>query len=416
MLAVAGCSRGQPGGSVNGFDGGPDAGPSDGGRPSTPPRLCKEPVLQRMPVPVEYVHFMGQLGSLVPPDHTFPTPHFYFYTKNPFDATDIEAPVFAPADLVLEYLGLRHYARLRGGTADYTDYYLTARVCDDVDLYFIHLRSITEPSLAALIDAQRARCAWLADAGSNTGGGTEEQTCDVTLPGDPVLVRAGEPIGTAGDIRGVGGLDMGLHDMRDRDGRDFAKPDHMCPTGYGAPIHPQCYAECPLDYVDEMLAAPYRALFGYGPDQPAQVEPLCGKVHWDIAGTAQGYWFTATPTLAGESEQDKLFMARSPLTDAVYVFSMDNALAGVAGGLYGFAPRNGGQVNRRFGEISDQSVYCFEGPGHGEGAVLRGWQPWPFVLVLGFTPDGVLQIQKQDREDCGNGPYAFLENPARFTR
>ncbi len=368
-----------------------------------------------MPVPAEYVAHMGQLGSLVPPDHTFPTPHFYFYTKNPYDTSDIEAPVYSPADLRLTSVSLRHYDALRGGTPNYTDYQLTFSVCADVDIYFIHVRSITFKPIVDLIEAQKSRCRWNQDGGTNTGGGSNEQSCNLEVPRDSVItMAAGDPLGTTGDKQGVGGLDMGMRDYRVNNGRDFINVQHHCPgTGNEHNVYARCSAVCPLDYVSSTERAKYIDLFSDGMGRAATTEPKCGTVHWDIPKTAQGYWFTTNPAYANRHEEFDLFMAKSPLDASIEVFSMGRSVPNLEGRIYAFTPKTSGLTNRRFAEITDAQTYCYDGLNNGDP---QRAPPSSFVLVVQLVNDTTLKVEMQSRSTCGNGAFSFTGNEGSFTR
>jgi hypothetical protein len=397
--------------SAPGNEGG--VGPDGSGSASVlPPLACSGATLTRMPVPSEYVATMGQLGSLVPPDHTFPTPHFYFYTKNPNNPSDIEAPVYAPGNLRLTSVTVRHYDKLRGGTPNYIDYSLIFNICDDVDIYFHHVRSIVFPKLKTWIEARQSACVWAGDGGTSTGGGSNEQPCNLEPPREVISLAAGEQLGTAGDIRGVGGLDMGMRDWRLTTGRDYINADRHCKGARG--VFSRCNAVCPLDYVDATERAKYINLFSTM-GRPVESTNKCGTVYWDVAGTAQGYWFPTDPKYPSYSEEYVLFMAASPAKPSVEVFSMGRAVPDLNGQRYAFAPKSSGLTNRRFADVKDSQIYCFDDL-HNNEFDMTAQNALPYVIVAQFVSSAMFKVEKQTRASCGTGPFAFAGKEASFTR
>ena len=61
------------------------AGCGECGRSEAPACPASGPVLDRPPVDLAELTSMAPVGTLVPPDHTFPTPHMYFvaFVPNP---------------------------------------------------------------------------------------------------------------------------------------------------------------------------------------------------------------------------------------------------------------------------------------------------------------------------------------------
>lgn len=390
--------------------------PTDGPRSAMPvlPACKSGPLFQVAPVHVEDVEHLGPLGSLVPPDHTFPTPHMYIYSKVK-DGGPIAATVYAPADMVLVSAGLRHYDKI-GTKTDYIDYTLVFAVCAEVDMYFHHVSSVSHPAIAAAIDAEKAKCKFSADGGVNTGGGSNEQYCAMEVRAD---VKAGDAIGTSGDKEArVGGLDWGARDRRMPNGRSgYINPARHCP---GQNVFDRCYAFCGFESLPSEVYAPYRSLFtDFTGTVIRQDEPHCGTTYADVPGTAQGYWFAAQrPAVLNGPEEYELFLGSSPYTAAYDIFSMGRNVPDLKASRYVFRPSTSGNVNRRFAQLLPGETACYEALYDRESAIPQGAPPLTnlTILVKLETDAQKLTVEKRPSATCGTGPWTFGNSVGTFIR
>lgn len=328
----------------------------------------------------------------------------YFYVKNDATPADIESPVYAPGDIVFTSIALRRYDRI-GSKSDYTDYTLTFTVCDGVDMYFHHIRSLVHPALLAA----------LRDGGCTPQGPGNEKFCAFNTS---VPVKAGEQIATAGDkAAGVGGFDLGARYWRLATGRSaFVNPDRWCRASGFQNIYDRCYAVCPLDYLVDGEREPLLNLFFDFTHTVQRTEtPVCGTVYTDLPGTAQGYWFAV-----GHNEQfteaPHLYLGASALTSAYGAFSMGTSVPGLRGQRYLFKPVAAGQVNRRFAEIRDSQVYCYEGFSGLEAEAARQQASGLTLLVQLQEGGRKLAVQRPDAASCGAGPWLMDTGATLFER
>jgi hypothetical protein len=209
----------------------------------------------------------------------------------------------------------------------------------------------------------------------------------VSAPG----VMVGTQIGTTST------LDFGAYDTRRP--LPFANPSrHPLPT---------LYAVCPGNYFTGDLQALFNSRYG-GQSGARTVEPLCGSVNQDAAGTAQGDWYPAgIPNL--QLEDSGLALVHDNVEPSTGAFSIGNAVPNVTSGVYKFMPAHSGQVNREFSEVTaDGNIYCYDSffflPGAFSGTLL--------IQLAGAS---TLNIQKQSATSCGAGPWT-MSSPTSFSR
>lgn len=289
------------------------------------------------PVDVRNIDHIVPLGNLNPPGHTLPTKHMYFnFTTK--DKSNVD--VVAPADLHIT--GMKSANYLADG---FTDYEISFTPCRDVTGYFIHLDSLSPKLKEAYKEADNDDCTTL-----ETGLGAMED-CFINMS---VTVEEGEKIGTA-NWRAEGfALDFGLVDERikapyvagaDRRAGDFES------------------VVCPIDYfADDLKKQLYRKVGGQ--DRRRTVEPICGTVHQDIEGKAQGAWFSANKE-EGHSEMMYLALVHDNIDGSKSAISMGSGLQslGVESHTFYFESKATGKVNRDFKDVGpDGKVYCYEFP------------------------------------------------------
>ncbi|MGD8814389.1 MAG: hypothetical protein PVI78_07930 [Anaerolineales bacterium] len=365
------------------------------------------PLFSSAPVDLEDISSVAPLGSLIPPGHTFPTPHLYLFVFGAEDTQGLPATVYAPGDILLTNIVFK-YQESRESLGVYTDYDLHFLVCDEVELYFIHVHSISHPEIVAAMEA--GDC-------PPTGVDRNFQECHLRVS---IPIPVGSILGTTGDWEArIFGLDVGIRDYRLPHGRSaFANPDRWCDE-FDPFIASHCYAACFFDYMPEDKAAPYldRIRKGEG-DQAIQrnEQPLCGTVYYDIAGSAQGYWFPSRDHVT--TEADSLFLGPNDFLPSLSSFSIGNSIPGMRSFVYTFMPLASGGVNRPFDKILDNEVYCFDRLYDSlESLVVEAPHTMPFVILLQLSDDGQsLRIEKRDGEVCGSGPWSFSDRSVLFYR
>lgn len=343
------------------------------------------------PVTLDKIVDLAPLGQLSPPDHVFPAPHNYFYVIDYEHPQDVNAPVYAPGNMTLTQIGLRHYNTL-GQKTDYIDYTLFFSVCDKFDFYYHHVTTLTYQPFIDVAQDILKKCNFSKDRNEDFCSGA------VNIP-----VKAGEQIGTTGDLKaGVYGLDMGARDYRLSTGRNaFVNPDKIC--GIGKNPYSHCYTVCAFDYFTDDIKRQLKFSTNIGTIVRTE-EPVCGSVYYDVKDTAQGIWFGPNVATTFSPESNNLFLGPDNVQPSVKVFSVGMSISSLPAGKYEFNPTNSGLVNRDFRNVtSDGKIYCYE-------------TSQQAVIILQLTTLTTLKIERQNISNCGVGPWSFTSSATDFTR
>jgi hypothetical protein len=358
----------------------------------------KTELFTSFPVALDDIIDLAPLGQLTPPGHVLPAPHNYIYVIDYQNPTDKEALVYAPGDMTLKHIGLRHYNTI-GQYTDYTDYTLLFTVCSEFDLYFHHVRSLSPPSFTNAAAQITATC--------NFSTTRNEDYCSGNVN---IRIRAGDIIGTTGDLKGgVYGLDIGARDYRLSEGRTrFANPDRYCsPLERNA--FSRCYTVCPFDYYPTEIRQQLQFTGKSG--QIVRTEPpVCGGVHYDGANTARGNWFLiGVQESIYSPEASFLFVGPDNVRPSISVFSVGTAVPSLPPGAYEFQPATSGPANLDFGSVTaDGQIHCYEA-----GSQMFGNTK---VIVLQLLDSTTLRIEGSQAASCGSGPWAFTQNFTDFER
>jgi hypothetical protein len=327
------------------------------------------------------------LGNLNPPGHVHPTDHMYFYAP-PLVGGTLAVPLVSPGSVVVSEITLNR--RSVGGVPTNEDYGLTFAACADVRMAFAHVTELA-PSFAANVGAVDGSC----DAPYVTGGVTSQQ-CRKRLR---VQLEAGEPIGkTGGPMQG--GLDFTALDRRVS--LPFVNPERS--WGASSPFG-QNQAACPLDYFVPSVAASLRARLGR-PGFPRTVEPICGEVMQDVAGTAAGRWFRVGVTSA--QDDSHLALVHDNVDPTRGVFSVGTSVPSMPSGTYSFTPTVEGRVNLDFQRVTTVgTTYCYQ----------ISLPPTQLRVLLTLVSPTRVRVQGYGNGPCGDpSAWAFGAGWAEFER
>lgn len=371
-------------------------------------------IFSQAPVDLADITSMGVLGTLVPPDHTFPTPHLYFYVMNASGGGG-ESNVYAPADITATTIVYKYRATC-SGAANCNDFDIYFQVCDEMKMYFIHVASITQPDMVAAMAA--GNC-------PSSGEGRSFEECHLTTN---IELSAGEAIGTTGQQGVAYGMDVGVRDYRLSYGRSaFVDPDRWC-SADNPSITEHCYTVCFFDYLGAATAEGYLAKFEEQDVQRTE-EPRCGgiyytldvplhgSIYYDVAGSARGYWFPTaeTPT----TEANDFYVGPDSIVPSKYSFSIGSSSINPDHKVYIFNPSDSGLVNRKFGDITDTEIYCYDHLYDSiYSAVNSPSNTMSFIFLLRLSADfQSLTFEKQSTaSSCGSGPWAFGSSSVTFVR
>lgn len=350
----------------------------------TPPPTCDQ--LTVLPLALADIVAITPLGNLNPSGHVFPTNHIYFNTPRAATGTDTRpVPVASPGALTVSRVTAQEY---RSATPVYSDYKLNFLVCQPITGDIAHLGTVSDRILAELKKAS-PQCQEYATGGTAVRSCTYETKMELA-PGERIGMTSAKS----------GGLDLGAQDSRVRNA--FVNPDRYFPEFSNA--------VCPIDLFGGPAFGQLRGKLGRDASPKPQVrtiEPVCGTVMQDIAGTAQGNWFALPGRLTQEDAH--LALVHDNVDPRQPIFSVGTSIPGLSTATYPYTVRDVGLVNRDFFQIrADTKVYCFEGLGTRTNAAMR--------IVLAMPKDRELQIEAQPTAECGAGPWTLGAKAVRFER
>lgn len=349
--------------------------------------------------PIASSDFVGlvPLGNLNPPGHVFPTDHIYFYTRynTPDDSNSgrAEVPVLSPGDVRITSLTSNEHL-----SADpaYTDYNIFFSPCRQFKAYFYHVQSLSN-AISSQAGAMDENCR------TYTTGGETIRACSKDVSID---VGAGDAIGMVGGANAQA-LDFGAYDSRidPLPFVDQARHDESSDGFDGLHI------VCPVDYFSTDVRDALRARFGnYQGTIFRTAEPVCGEYEQDVAGTAQGNWYsTSEPETV--TEDPNLALVHDNVDPAKGAFSIGTTVTSYYAGLRYFTPATSGLVNLDFDLVTaDGNIHCYDNLTDSGGNPVQST-----ILLVQMTGETTLVIEKQGAASCGAGPWEF-SSPSEFER
>jgi len=199
-----------------------------------------------------------------------------------------------------------------------------------------------------------------------------------------------------GKLMGIVGLKQGNW--------DFGLIDLSKPLPYKKPKrYPERdrYLQCAFDYYPLDMKNKFYSLI-------KRDDGTCSGVMQDVPGTLQGNWFHESSPKENVVQWD-VFLA------FVGDFEFSKAqVVSIAGQFtepskYQFYPKNSGNVNRRFSDVTPGEVYCYQGEDIG-----RPWDQIPSgKIVVQMTDEETLEIEHQQGSCDGN---EILNMPETYER
>jgi hypothetical protein len=137
---------------------------------------------------------------------------------------------------------------------------------------------------------------------------------------------------------------------------------------------------------------------------------VCGKILYDVAGSAQGLWYVpGTPQATVQDVSPHLALVRDNVQPSTGVFSVGTSMSasGLSGSQYYFQTTTSGHVNRQFDDVTaDGTVYCYDS--------TQSWAT--FIILVQMTSGTTLKIERQAAASCGAGPWSFTSSASTFER
>ncbi len=350
---------------------------------------------------------IAPLGQFSPPAHIFPTNHIYLYLIRDGPpampnamAPPAQVPVVAPGNITIFKIASQEYLTYlssdRQDFKQHTDYAIDFASCNEVYSRFGHLSSLSDKIISQLVEPYDS-CT------TSTFGYEITKICFKTVN---IKLNAGDAIGTAGGQNGSGNLDFFTFDTRINN--SFANPARWVRN------REDINTVCPLDYFTSSLVLAFKSRLGDISGNKREIEPTCGEISQDIAGTAQGRWLLKG-TAVIQSESPHLALAHGSVNPKKGVFSVGTSMTdkGLKSGQYYFDPTQSGFVNHDFNSLkADGNIYCYETKESGF-AQINGKNPSfaastpPTTIIIQMPTDSTLRIEKLNQNTCGSGPWSF---------
>jgi hypothetical protein len=341
-------------------------------------------VYSHSPIAVEKLRNIVPLGNLNPPGHAFPTDHTYWdiFVTEEVDGEGIAeevVDVVAPADIWIPLITSMEYE----DDDNYFDYTVVFSPCRGVFGNFIHLDQVTE-------EIEEGYKKGLGFCVPTSPGGRNIKLC-LKLTG--LTLKAGDKIGTIGSHANSTGIDFGMTDKR------AILPYISKQNQRHNWVH--TYSVCPLEYFPEDIKGQLYSLVGDS-RKKREVAPLCGMVHQDVKGTAQGNWYFNGTDQGDTKEENGVALVHDNIDPTVPVFSTGFKLAeiGIEPKVYFVDDvKSDGFVNRDFSEVvADENVYCYE---------LYGGDDTYMSFLVALENENLLKIGNNGDRPCGTGPWEF---------
>ncbi len=343
---------------------------------------CVGALMTTLPLAEEDMEVIIPLGNLNPPGHTHPTDHLYYGL--PYDEESGQrhlVEVRSPADGRITSIDVS--TKTEEGVVSF-DYSLRFVLCPERTVKFGHITELSAPLRDALAGDEPDFCTEYGDA---------QARYEFCSHGTDVVLRAGDPLGAAGGPTGTSAaLDLWMYDTA-------LAPNGLLHSDEHSDV---VYTRCGLDYfTDEQRDLQYELLGGWDGTRRTAA-PVCGEIAQDLPGTAQGNWY-ADADAASEWDAH-LALVHDNVDPAIAVIAVGGMIAGP--GLWTFAPRPDGTVNRDFASLAPgQQVFCFH---EFDDASNRGGS-----FLIRLVDDDTMLVE-QEPGSCSDG--AAFASPVTYRR
>ncbi len=294
------------------------------------------------PVNMTRLHNIVPLGNLNPPPHTFPTDHIYFHCDNALFPDGFE--IYAPGDITITRVIKVTYDPPQAESAE--DFTIEFQVCRELSGTLGHVNNLSQSLLSSI--GEFGAPGDEVNSYVIAGRTYTQYRKYVNIP-----LAAGTQLGFAG-WHGYG-YDFWIKDTRKT--LTWVNKDWTSQFLYTA---------CPLSYFTTAIKTALETFLGSYTGSLVDPQNYCGKIDFDIAGTAQGIW-TRSDYTAGSTgaEEIGLALVYSNFNSSIAAISIGTA--GSDSSTYSwdesvctFVPSSSGHGNRSFDAITpDGNTYFF---------------------------------------------------------
>ena len=349
------------------------------------PECGPDTLLTKAPLADDSYQMIIPLGLLTVPQHVLPTSHVYYHLVSDSaggqsGGTAAVTEVWAPGNIRI--LGVNSSESTGGPRGDYIDYDVMFAPCRSQMFQFLHVSTLV-PELQGLFEAGLA-----GDCNEYGSGQAQYRLCHSEVEWD---VPVGGLLGTTGG-KVSNALDLEAYDL------EMASLEYVNPDRFGPPPDLRLKIVCPFDGFTVEIRDAQLARMGDYDQQLRTAEPRCGEVMQDIAGTAQGNWYTGEPGPQTNWSQE-LALVHDNVDPAMAAISIGGTVAD--SGVWFFPAENGGLVNRDFSEVSvDGQTYCYEGAMTDQSSQYS--TVFPGRLLISLTAEAEMAVEQQNG-NCSDG-------------
>ena len=354
-------------------------------------------VFTHTPVMLDDFTSLIPLGNMDPSPHVFPTDHIYFHPEYDNETgINEEVNVYAMGDMWIT--SIISSQNTINGEVLHTDYSIDFSPCKEISGYFIHMTTLSE-KLQNAFDENKGSC------NNSSTGGRDYESCQARVE---VKVSAGEKIATAGGLKTQGAFDLGMLDYR------IEPLYHINESRWKSEKHK--YTVCPFDQFVSPLREELMATFSDMNGNPiVGKDDVCGRIDFDIAGTAQGAWFTKG--FKGFSPEDThLALAPHNYEVGKQTFSIGQSVGGVEADTYLFTPQDSGIVDLDFSKVVPGKTYCYELTAYENRYDPANQKATSFAMHIYMPDEETLHIEKAAATNCNGDVYALGPNFVEFER
>lgn len=347
------------------------------------------PIFNKIPVDLKEIKAFRPLGFITLPYHMFGAKHSAFTINLPGEKrTDI--PVYFPGDAWVTLITSIE-APIQSG------YSLSFYPCSTFKAYFGHLGKIS-PHLETEFRKSETACQELNHDGKNP---MKKCYAEVLIP-----VKSGE---LAGFSDGMAGVDFGAVDYG-QPPHDFANPSRY--------DFDYLHYVSPVPYFEPRTRAELEAKTGsYDGTVRRTAEPKGGTFMQDLKGTAQGNWFLPGKNIFNTPDFSPFAALLHDYVDPSQpLFSMGNSVKNLPLGIYSFAVRSEGLVNRDFSAVTPGRIYCYEKFPSGQTAGKLSLAPLSGILLLTMPTAAALRIEYRQAASCAGRAWTLGPAATTFER
>ena len=287
------------------------------------------------------------LGYTTGMDHILPVDHTGFTFKA---SVDEKIPVYAPTQITINQISTHTDYRANGTPfTNQSNYMYEFTICRELTgwMEFIHQFS---PDIQRVWDqAQKTHN----EGPLNQGAKAVNDSARVNI-----IVKAGQLLGYTNTQPS---LALSIYDTR-------PKPNNVDASYYGNNQR-IVNAICFTDLYSEDLKNTLTSKYGYFEDRqgltpgftPRTIEPKCGQVIQNIAGTVQGDWFANRPKKDEnlESEGKTISFIHNNFDPSFTEISIGGNIVSKPQ-TFAFKPSHAGSVDREFSETKTGETYCYK--------------------------------------------------------